>query len=418
MILGAVEGAALEKELRRLWPRVDPWSLIFVLRHLTAQGEDARAQVQATLDEALALPPAAAASALMGPVASAAASYERRELKDVVNAIDALIRAGGDPAPALDLLATCMEDYRNLRGAASALRRAALRGWSIAALGDRLATLSPSAGEAAHVRGVQRLALLGRRGMNDALARLDHVYRSHGLANLFEGVGLVEELLLADAADDVDLARRSLIALEEAGADLYRAWIALLPVLRRDLRADDPRLRSTAARALGQLRYTLKESREHPPEEAFRRVEPALAPVLDELAALLASDAPLAADAAETIEVFAALGAPLGGVCGALEAALDDPRVEVRSPCARSLSTYMRRIGEESPLPSGCSHRRTYAASDAPLDDRRAGRCPACGEVAAAVIFERHDRGNTWDDTLLESRCGRCGVYSIERYGY
>ncbi|MCA9719365.1 MAG: hypothetical protein H6713_42775 [Myxococcales bacterium] len=402
----------LEKSFRGRWPRIDPTWLCWVVKHLR---ERDGAAVEALVEDALARAPADAASVLMGPVTSAWPSVDERDRDNVLQALEILIRAGGDPGPALPILGAALGDRRTANHACSGLRCAALRGWSVAPVRDQLARAQ---GERHRVRALQRLDELGRRGLHDELRALDAVYREQPVGNLFEAIGLLEELLLSETDEAVALARRALTRLRAAGRDLLRSWLALLPVLRRRLATGDADQRARAARAVGQLRYAFSETEES--EDQARRL---ILPLLDPLVAALCEHLGDAAShtatmAAETLEILVGLGATLSRVRAELDAALDDERVSVRSPCARALSRYLVRAGEEAALPPGTSHRRTYAAAETPLPGERATVCPRCQQREAVVIYRHHDRGQTWDNTLIESMCSACGVFTVRSYGY
>ncbi|MBK6696779.1 MAG: hypothetical protein IPG50_32000 [Myxococcales bacterium] len=109
--------------LRELWPDVDPHDVCRVLAHLDAVGG---VDTKARVDEALSRPGREAAS-LDGTLASALNTIERAEKISVLHALDALIRAGGDPSAALVALAATLDDSRTVQAASAALHRAASR---------------------------------------------------------------------------------------------------------------------------------------------------------------------------------------------------------------------------------------------------------------------------------------------------
>ncbi len=406
--------------LRAIWPGVNSNDVCGVLGHLDTKASPG---IRAQIDEALALPGADAACALMAPVASAFAWVERSERACVLDAIDALIRAGGDPAPALPVLAEALGDFRTVQRACVALHRAALAGHSIASVGESLAEASKGKGgisalDVRLVHTVQRLEALQRRGQHEDLATLASVYeQQRPVGNLHGGIGLLEDSLLSESGDEVTFARLALTELLHAGTDSYLAWIALLPVLNVHVRSTSRDGRERAAAALGQVTFAIGRAAELEEREATERTLPLLYPLLEGLAALLSSEDAESSVAAKTIEVFVDIGCSLAAVRDRIDAALGDTRVEVRSACSRALSKALQRAGEETPLPPGRSHRRTYSPSDTPLGDGRKVRCPHCGAMEAVTLYEARDRGNTWDDTTIELKCSACGVYSAEHFG-
>lgn len=369
---------------------------------------------KARIEKALLLDGAEAASALMDPIASALGWVERTERVAVLHAVDALIRAGGDPTPALSALAQSLGDSRTVQAACAALHRAALSGYSIAPVREHL---SKAAGQDSAVRAVQRLEALQRRGLHAELRRLSAIYKQVPVANLHVAIGLLEESLLSDVDDEVSGARLALENAECARSDLYRCWVALLPVLHRHLHAPHRERRERAAAALGQVKLAISQSTELKESEARERVLPLLHPALDGLTALLGGEEAERRIGARAIEVFAEIGCSLAEFRSRIEVALRDEQIEVRSACSRALSMALQRAGDETPLPPGRSHRRSYALSDTPLGDGRKARCPNCDALEAVVIYELRDRGNTWDDTTIERKCSSCQIYSLEHFG-
>lgn len=391
--------------LRAQWPGVDPEAVCAVLASIDAAGTEAdRAGVEA----ALVLAGADAASALMGPVAAAFGSVAPSERVGVLHAVDALIRAGGDPAPALAVLAEALADARTVKPACEALHRAALAGGSLAPVREALAKASCDDS----VRAVMRLEALQRRGLHDDLRALAAIY-ARRLGNLHGALGLVEESLLAEAGDEAVAARTALAECERAGTDLYRCWTALLPVVRRHLEGDHG---ERSAAALAQIEVAIGRSAEFDATEAAARAVPLLEPTLEGLTALLGGEDRARMVAAKAIEVLLAMGCSAFAVRHRIERAMRDPRVEVRSACSRALSAALARTGEETGLAPGQSHRRTFAMDDTPLDARKA-RCPHCGATEAVLLYESRDRGNTWDETTAERKCAACGIYTVERFG-
>ncbi len=398
--------------LRELWQGVDPHEVCSVLAHVDSTGAPS---VQVGIEEALSLSGVDAASALMAPIASAFGSVDRADRAQVLHAIDALIRAGGDPAPALGALAQGVGDGRTVQQACAGLHRAVLSGCSIAPVRE---TLAKASADGHSVRAVQRLDELQRRGKNAELRSLGAVYeQQRPMGNLLGGIGLVEESLLSADDAEVTVATLALAQLERAGSDFYRCWLAMLPVFNVPVRATDRGLREPVVAALGQVRFAIGKSPELDEREAARRVVPLLTPALDGLADLLGGQDSEGTAAAKVIEVFVQIGCSLSDVRPRVEAALGSAQVEVRSTCSRALSIALQRTGEETPLPQGRSHRRTYAAADTPLENDRTVRCPNCNAMAAVVIYESRDRGNTWDNTTIELTCSSCRIYSVEHFG-
>jgi hypothetical protein len=102
---------------------------------------------------------------------------------------------------------------------------------------------------------------------------------------------------------------------------------------------------------------------------------------------------------------------------GALEAAMEDPRVEVRRACSAALSIHRVRTKKEGPLPQGFSYRRVYAQSDTPLPSRRSPMtCQLCGEQAVDVIHDWNDGAQFYSLSITELRCSACGVYHVEEF--
>lgn len=393
---------------------MDPLDVCSVLLHLDAAGTpELRAQIAA----AFARSGGAAATALMAPVASAFESIEAGERGRVLDALDTLIRAGGDPADAVPTLARALADARTVPKACVALHRAALAGHSIASVREPLAQAS-TGGSRRAVRSVERLVALEQRGLHAELRRLRTVHeQQRPIGNLHGGIGVVEDALLSDVDEEVVAARLALTEMERAGSDHHACWMAMLPVLSARVRSPDRERREEAASALGQISFAVRSSSAFARDEAAQRTLPHLHPALDGLTALLAEGGAESVIAARTIESFLEIGCPLGELRPRLDAALADPRVEVRSACSRGLSTALQRAGTEARLSPGRSHRRTYASADTPVEGRGKVRCPSCAGEAAAVIYEWRDRGNTWDETILEIRCPACRLYAVELLG-
>jgi len=388
--------------LRTLWPRVDPYEVVGVLR------EQDPASVAALLAELPALSGPDAATRLMVPVADALATRSPADRVEALHALDALVRGGGDPSAILPAAAATLPHRKTRRAAERLLRRAALKGWSLLSL-----DLPEPTGKDLSARQIYRLAALQRRGLEPAVCTLGIIYDRQPISNMHESLALVEEQLLSG---DRASAQAALAGLTAAGADLYRCWLALLPVLTSQLR--DGAWQNEAACALGQLRYTPRYAVGLSEAQVAQDVAPRLGEVMAVLAGVLRVRRVVAQSAAQTLWNFAALGVPLDAVRAELEGALSSPDATVRSRCSGALSEWLVRSGQEPPLPRGCSHRRRFAASDTPLEGGGTVRCLACGVEGAQVLYSHEDISQTHADIMAEARCAACGVYSEHRWGY
>lgn len=391
-----------------LWPGVHSEGIYWILRD-----HDRAAGHRALVEQALALGGREAATLLMAPLAATLHVTEGRDRARVLHGLDALVRAGGDPTAALATMAAGAEDERSRRAATDALRRAALKGWPLEEVREHLERLYRETDDL-RIRSALRVGFFAHGARSALLDRLDAVYRVQRVGNLRDGIGLVEELLYAGSADDVVLAEQVLAALTRAGPDLHSCWLGLLPVLERHLTHPDPRLRAQAARALGQVRHTHRYAGDLDEAQAARAVVGALEQTLPALTLLLADpDGRAAAAAAEAVRIFAEHGASLAAVWPRVEAALDDGRVDVRSASSIALSTWHQRTGREAPLAAGQSHRRTYARSDTPIDDRAPRTCGACGAVEVRVVCHHDDGKQFYATTTTERHCAACGLYTV-----
>lgn len=407
----------MESECRRLWPRVDPGPLISLLR---GHGE-AVPGVEETVAQAFSYPAeeaAAAASLLMATVGAVLPAVQARERSAVMQALDVLVRAGGDPSPVFTLLTQALRDASTQRSALTILRAAALRGWSLLPIEEPLAGMEEAGSGRDSMGSVQRLLRMQQAGYLSAITDLSVVYTAQRpMGTLLEGMGLVEELFVTGAQEDLELARATLADLVRAGKDFFAIWSAQVPVLRRHLRAQDAGLRERAACALGKIKYAVDKSSELDEEEAAREALPALTELLPELAKILGDETSASPAAADTIRTVAALGCSMEAVEGALEAAMDDPRVDVRRACSEALSIHRVRTKKEAPLPRGFSYRRAYAQSDTPLPSRRSPMtCQLCGEQAVDVIHDWNDGAQFYSLSITELRCSACGVYHVEEF--
>jgi hypothetical protein len=399
--------------LRALWPGVSPYELQVVLH---AWWEQEPGAVDGLIAEVLALPGPAAASRLTAPLLVRLQSAAARERPTIYGALEIVVRAGGDATPGFAAAAVAVGDRSTASAAGRFLRVAALAGGSLVPVLDAL----EAAGAGTHEREVRRALSLGRlqrAGETDAIRTLAQVHDAHPVANLVEAIGLLEAQLLAQVPEAEAEARAALAGLGAAGADLFRAWQHLTPMLVRTLAAGDEGQRTEAVRALGQVRHT-------PPyasDEARARAElPGLLdPLMLPLAAALADpSAVVAAAAATTLDIFVELGASARAVRAELAAALGHDRVDVRQHASHCLSSWLRAAGEEAELPGGHSHRRRYAASDAPLDGGRPGTCALCGAPEVRIIWKHEDISQTHAHITIETLCGACGMYGEQHAGY
>lgn len=387
--------ATVRRRLRELWAGVDPYPVVAMLRR---QAQSDPEGAQELLDEACALAPEEAATLLIQPALTWLRATEPDERGDAWRALDSLVRAGADPTEALPVAASALGTSEGRSAAARLLRRAALRGASLASVAEELLGIEVHP----DVRSVQRLALLEREDSTLLLA-LGQAYEGQRVANLFPALALLEEQLLTEAAEE---ARDALVAVVDAGEDLLASWVALLPVLLRQL-GHEPHQRE-AARMLGQLRFA-------DGDDAASRLPP-LQGVAVALAPLLTAAAPVAREAARTLELLAATETDLEPVATELRAGTHSDSRLVRSCCSRALSLWLCRTGVEAPLPPGQSHRRVHAANDEPFEGTRSRRCPACNESGARLIFEWDDGAQFYRSGLTEVFCPACQVYTVHEY--
>ncbi|MCB9794878.1 MAG: hypothetical protein H6741_19405 [Alphaproteobacteria bacterium] len=400
----------LRRRFLEIWPGVGSERVYMVLRQASEQGTPG---IQALLEEALRRGGPEAADLLMAPVAATFPFPDHRDRPDTVTAIDALIRAGGDPTPALPALARALEDRHVRAGALSALRRATLAGHSLESIRGPLEAAEDPRGEVAKLRG---LAFFQHPSREATIASIRRVHDNQPFGNLRGGIGIVEQLITSEGPEARRLGDAALVELLAAGEDAYRTWLALLPALRWVLRRGAVGQGREALHALQQLRYTLKHASALGEDEALGRALPTLEAVLLEVAPLLEGE--LAAPAAQLVHAWAELGVSLEGARGRIEAALKHPDAVVRSECSQGLTLHLRRTDEEPRLPRGVSRRRVYAADDTPLRPGAApGICVQCGATAVHVIYEENDGMQFYSTTTVESRCGACGLYFVAYYG-
>ncbi|MCA9663701.1 MAG: hypothetical protein KC486_35560 [Myxococcales bacterium] len=397
---------SIRRRLLKLWPGVSAERVHMVLR---AASESGTPGVQPLLERAIELGGKEAADLLMVPVADTFPFPDYRDRPSTVLALNALIRAGGDPTPALPALAQALGDRHCAAGAIGTLRRAAIAGFDLEPLRAVLEATDDDSGE---LHTVRRLAFMERPDRKDTLARLAQVYANQRVANLREGIGLVEELLGSPEPATRDVGDSVLAGLLAAERDLYRCWIALLPALRHFLARGTATQRRQALRALDQFRYTPKYAVGLTKRQASKQALPTLTALLVDVAPLLATDA--AGEAAAVILQFTELGAAAEGVVEALNQALTHADDQVRSACSQALSLHLARTGAEETLPKGVSWRRSFATTDDPLRPaEKPARCARCGELAARTIYEHNDGAQFYSTTTWETRCAACGVYAV-----
>ena len=396
--------AAVDLALKDRWPGVDPSPVVAVLSEAATSDPG----IEVLAHEAGALDGPQAASLLMQPVA---ATLEQRALADrfqVFHAIDALIRAGGDPSPVLGIVASGLSVPRTTVVAAQTLRRAALRGWSLVPVAELvLGCTSSSAVDP--VAQVRRLVTLQQRGEHGVVELLGQVYGAQAYGNLFGAFAVLEDQLI----EATEAAKDTLVALHAAGSDPLACWLTLLPTFEHQLRGGPPAIQRQTAEAVGQLHHAGRDL------HARTRTElaPRSGPLIAALTGLLSGPNEVAVAAAGALRVLADHGCDLAGVRRALEAGMDHARVDVRSGCSRALSTWLRLGGLEAPLPPRCSHRRVFAIGDEALADHGSVACPCC-KGTARTIYHHQDRSQTHEDTMIEALCTGCGVYSEHHWGY
>ncbi|MCB9695081.1 MAG: hypothetical protein H6736_25025 [Alphaproteobacteria bacterium] len=388
--------------LKASWPRVASHDVMSVLQAGARWDEP----LPEPLAELAALAPVEVATALMVPVASAMHDRKPWDRIEVLGALDALIRAGGDPSAILPDVIGALDVERTREAAGGVLHRAALHGNPIH---TALSALAPYAGSRhGGLRDAHTLAALQAAGQGDAVERVGAVIR--GLApygDLQGAIGLVEHQLLASDTRAVDEARVVLDGLLEAVPDRGAAWLAVVPVLCTQLRSAEPSWRREAAQAAGKARHVLAG-----PAPGGR-----LEPLVEALADCLAhSDDGVAGLAASALGALVATGGSLASVRARVDAALLDPREAVRSAVSPALSAWLVAAGLEETLPPGRSHRRIWALTDTPVEGPVV--CPHCGDPDAAVIHRYHHRRQFGEDNLVETCCPACRVYSVETYGY
>ena len=404
-----MEWTPTQKKMRALWPGVSPHEVLSVL---SDQAKVDPTAVDALLEEALNLPPADAATRLMAPVIAAVDDRKPWDRAIVISALDALIRAGGDPMAVLAFAVGELEERRTTETAARMLRRAALNGWSLAGVAEQLANCRVDK-ERPQVRRAYRLAALQERGFVGEIRKVAAVYHAHRpMGDLHGGIGVLQEQLLSDDMHEVRAARDALDNLVAAGERTHDSWLALLPVLTQQLGEGKTR-RQEAARAVSQLRYALKDASE--PDRAA--LPGKLAPVVNALAGVLTEVSPAADSAAEALGIVVGFGASLEAVRPQIDAALGHAQVGVRSDCSRALSVWLVREGIEEAVPARCSRRRVYATSDEPLEGEKVISCEACD--APAPVLYRYEEINQFDEHhMVETLCPACGLYSEHHWGY
>ncbi|MEZ4316267.1 MAG: hypothetical protein R3F61_02135 [Myxococcota bacterium] len=394
------------RALKALWKGVEPYPVVAVL----CEAAENDPSLEPVVEHALTQTGPGAATHLMEAVAGTVRVRAPRDRVTTMHALDALVRAGGDPRGVLDVAVGALSGP-TLRSAAEVLVRAALWGWSLETVTEPLFDTDGSGEGCVQLEHARRLATLQQRGEHAAIRGLARVYRAMPVANLHPGVGVLEAQL-ADP-ERRELAADVLVALQEADGDMSDCWEALLPILEQSLRAGPDWERRDAAHTVAQVRYANKEP------DARVGLQAPLRTLIQALVEVLPDERSRVADeAAGALSVLAERGADLSHADTALAHHAEDPRPAVRIACSRALSAWRVRAGAEAELPRGCSHRRVFAESDAPANDPPAHvECPACSE-AAIVIFRAEDISQTHADIMVEARCPACGVYSEHHWGY
>ncbi len=399
----------IRRAFLELWPGIDSERVHMALRTASDLGTPG---VQELLSRAIELGGPQAADLLMAPVAATFPLPDSRDRADTMMALATLIRAGGDPTPALPALAQALSDRHCRSAAVTTLRRAALAGWPLDPIHPTLQALDDPRGELATVR---RLAFLEHPRREHAIAALKQVHANQPVGNLRTGIGLVEQLLAS--SESQALADAVLAELLAAGRDAYKTWFALLPALRHVLAEgpDDQRVR--ALNTLSQFRFVPGYALELDEEPARVAALPTLERCLLDIAPHLAAPAArVAIAAAEAVQVLTRAGASLDGVRAQVDVALDHAQVSVRSACSIALSQYLRRTGDEPELGEGASYRRTYSRSDEPVTDGDPRVCGLCGAQQVRIIYSEDDGAQFYRLYTSESHCGACGRYFPELF--
>ena len=396
----------IRKAFLRLWPGVSSEQTYMVLREASDLGTPG---VQELLCEAIALGGKEAADLLMATVSATFPFPDSRSRAGTVVAMEALIRAGGDPTPALPTLVEALKDRHCRAAAVSTLRKARLAGWSLEPIREALERIDDPIGDVAAVR---RLAFLSHPHPEVAIASLQRVFKKQRLGNLRTGIGLVEQLISSESRADQALGDEVLAALQDSGRDAYRSWFALVPAHRHFLAAGSVQQTRDALHSMSQFRYLPGEAEGLGEQEARVAALPTLDGLLRDIVAQLAArDARVAVAAADAVKAFVEQGASLEAVRAEVDAALGHSDVSVRSACSIALSLHLRRTGEEPELPGGAFYRRTYGRSDEPVSDAAPRTCALCGAQEVRVIYDEDDGSQFYRLYTSETHCAGCGRY-------
>lgn len=362
------------------WPGRSLWQTFRALDRVPPAAAEA---ARRALAEAAALDPADAATRLLTALPHAWRALPSSEKKHAVAGIGEMIRAGGDPAAALDALALAAQTHGVKEQAGHALRDVVWHGFSLAPI---IASL-----QATWATGDDYT-----RGRLDAALRLHRIAERHGRAIVSRLTGrsgalsrLLEEALAADEPPPHVHAQ-----LETDTAHLPFVRAALLdPALRVfAIAVFEGMTRAPTAATLAALSAAL-------PGIAAGLADPACAPV-----------------AARCVSAALAAGCDATPIRAAIEAGRGSRDRSVRVELSQALSKWLVATGQEPALPFGLSHRRTYAIDDTPID-ASTRPCKRCGGVTV-LIYSHREGGNTWAEEVDERRCGGCGLYSVTMAGY
>lgn len=362
------------------WPGASLWQALRALDRVPPRN---RKRMQRALSAASRLAAQAAATRLLRELPTAWRVLPADEKKHAIAGIGELIRVGADPSAALSVLAIAAGTHRMEEAAGRALRDAVERGFDLTPI---LPTL----------RATWAAGDTFTRGRLEPVLRLQRVAERHGaavVARVARHSGAVGRLLEeALAGDGPHAAALSQLDAPTPSPAFVRAALARSSLRGFAIQTLEVIARREGAAARAQLQDAL----------------PAVAAALE-----MPEDAGVAA---RCISAALAIGCDPAPIRSAIDAARAGEAREVRVDLSRALSKRLVEAGQEAPLPSGQSHRRTYAVDDTPIDPTPRP-CARCGG-ATLLIYAHHEGGNTWAEDLAERRCTACGVYFISVAGY
>ena len=394
----------LKKQFKKLWPGVAPYKVLDVLAHELERDPE---PTQALVHEVLAMSGPNAATRLMQPIVDALPYRKEWDRPDIMTALDALVRAGGDLTPVLDVVVECATHWRTESSAGRVMHRFVLVGGSLAPVHERLVAIDSKDAE---LRTAQRLSKIQAAGLDEALRSLARSLANQPVGNLRGGIGLVEAQLVSADPVEAERATRCLVSLEAAGKSLHESFLAILPVLTHQLGSGDASVRAEAGRAIAQARYACKASSER--EALIASIEP----TVQALAVTLSDpSAPSAAAAAEALNLLVTAGASLASVREQVDAALAHASVDVRSPCSTALSAWLASTGAEAPLPPDCSHRPVYATSAEPVSERTS-TCRVCEGTQAVAVYAYEGPEQFYRTYIDEVYCPDCGIWAVTHF--